>query len=177
MRVPRRGVAITCAALASALPPAGCNPAPPSDADSVRSGGGAPVVSDAAAAQPADSLQLRLELPSVVRPGAPVTMILHVRNPTTRPLDLYLRGRTTTVDVRVEDEAGSVIWQRLEGMVVPAIIQARTLDAGAAFAERVDWNGRASGGAAVAPGRYTVRAFLLTESEPLAAPAVTVRVE
>ena len=102
---------------------------------------------------------------------------MNVRNPTTRPLDLYLRGRTTTVDVRVEDEAGRVIWQRLEGAVVPAIIQARRLDSGASFAERVEWDGRARGGVAMAPGRYTVRAFLLTESEPLAAPAVTVRVE
>lgn len=174
-RLTRRVVALAGAALGVA----GCadsRDAVPGSVDSVGAGG-AVDVSDSADVQPRDSLELQLELPATVKRGAPVQMALHVRNATARPLHLYLRGRSTTVDVRIEDEGGSTVWHRLEGVAVPAIIQARTLGAGASFVERVEWSGRTSEGGVVAPGRYTVRAFLLTESDPLAAPAVTVRVE
>src|SRR5687767_15473323 len=58
-----------------------------------------------------------LEVPSRIGVGAPVPMRLRVRNTTSAPLDLYLRGREVTFDITVADSTGDAVWRRLEGEV------------------------------------------------------------
>ena len=176
-RPTRCGVRVAWCVVASTLLATGCDAASQRDVDSARAPGASDAMSESRAAQPGDSLQLQLELPDVVSRGTPVTLVLRVRNATARPLDLYLRGRTPTVDVRVEDSAGNERWHRLKDAMIPAIVQALTLDAGKSFEERAEWTVTDDTGTPLAPGRYTVRAFLLGESEAIAAPAVNVRVQ
>ena len=124
----------------------------------------------------ADSLRLSLDVPREARAGAPVPMALRVENAAARPLDLYLRGRTIAFDLVVERADGRPIWRRLEGEMVPAIVQLRTLAPGEVLELRARWNGRTARGAP-APGDYVVRGLLLTDGpDPLATPAAPLRI-
>lgn len=123
-----------------------------------------------------DSLRLWLELPDMVRPGQSASMTLRVENVSDRPLDLYLRGRAIAFDLIVTDDRGTVVWRRLEGAVLPAILRIETLAAGESLELEDAWDQRSNEGGAVEPGSYTVRGELLTEGEPLTTPAVPLRI-
>jgi hypothetical protein len=110
------------------------------------------------------SLQLQLDLNSPVAAGAPVRFVLRIRNASSRATDLYLRGRNVTFDVTVTRENGEPAWRRLEGEMVPAIVQLRTLAAGETVAESFTWDLRTRSGAALPPGRYRATATLLMET-------------
>jgi hypothetical protein len=125
----------------------------------------------------ADSLELALVLPARVRAGAPVPIRLRVRNRTERPLDLYLRGRTTTFDVVIAGSDGQVVWRRLEGEVIPAIVHLRTLAPGERLEVEAVWDQRTNAGKAAEPGEYTVRGLLLVEGAPLEIGPLPLRVE
>lgn len=123
-----------------------------------------------------DSLLLELVVPDRVRAGDPVPIELHVENRSHRPVDLYLRGRTTTFDVVITGSGGEIAWRRLEGEIIPAIVHLRTL----APAERLEleavWSQRAMQGRPVEPGDYTARGLLLVEGTPLETPPVPFRI-
>jgi hypothetical protein len=123
-----------------------------------------------------DSLEVELLVPASIRPGDPVPLRLRVRNGSGRALDLYLRGRSTTFDVIVTSADGNVVWQRLEGEMLPAIVHLRTLEPGGQFEVEAVWDQRTRDGQRVAPGAYTARGLLLAEGEPLASPAVEFRI-
>lgn len=91
-------------------------------------------------------------------------MRFEVRNEGTEAITLYLRGRAPILDVEVTDAGGDVVWSRLAGQVVPAILQMVPLAPGARLTARARWRAR------VPPGVYGVRAGLLTDAEPLRAP-------
>jgi hypothetical protein len=114
----------------------------------------------------ADSLRLQIEVPARVPAGRPVPIVVRASNAGARRREIYLLGRTPTFDVTVRAEDGRLIWQRLQDSTVPAILQVRTLAPGEVLEARFDWDQRANGGAAVGPGRYTVRGVLLTGSPP-----------
>lgn len=124
----------------------------------------------------ADSLQLTLTAPARVRPGVPIRFTLRVRNQTQRSLDLYLRGRTATFDLIVADESGQVVWRRLQDEIIPAIVHLRVLQPGEQVELAVEWNQRTRSGSLVAPGKYSARALLLAEGEPLEAPPVRLQI-
>lgn len=128
------------------------------------------------AAAAADSLRLQIEVPAQVPAGRPVPIVLRASNAGKRPRELYLLGRTATFDVTITAEDGRTIWRRLQDSTVPAILQVRTLAPGEVLEARYDWDQRASGGAAVGPGRYTVRGALLTDARPLETPPAALRV-
>jgi hypothetical protein len=111
-----------------------------------------------------ESLALELVVPPRVRAGDPVSLTLRARNPTSRPMDLYLRGRTPTVDVVITGAAGDTLWRRLEGEVIPAILHLRALAPGEGFDVSVTWNQRTGAGTPVSPGTYRVRGALLLET-------------
>jgi hypothetical protein len=95
-------------------------------------------------------------------------MTLRLQNIGDRPLDLYLRGRTIAFDVVVTRDDGSVVWRRLEGEIIPAIIQQVPLGAGEVVALQTEWDQRTSAGTPTRPGRYDVQAILPTdERDPL----------
>jgi hypothetical protein len=95
--------------------------------------------------------------------------MIRLENTGNTPVEVYLRGRTIAYDILIRDEAGEVVWQRLEGEMVPGIIQVKMLDAGEAFELSHDWDQRTNRGVAVEPGRYTAQGILLTDGpKPLA---------
>ena len=127
-----------------------------------------------APAQP--SLRLSVVAPGEVRAGETVPIILRAVNTSDRPLDLYLRGRTIAFDVVVTRADGDTVWRRLEGQIIPAILQLRTLAPRETLELRADWDQSDNRGRRVSAGVYTVRALLLTDSAPLATDAAELRV-
>lgn len=124
----------------------------------------------------ADSLRLRVEAPARVAAGEPVRLTLRASNTTERALTLYLTGRSIAFDLIVEDTSGSVIWRRLEGEVVQAILRLETLPPGEALVLEHAWDQRNAGGERVPPGAYSVRGELLTEDGPLTSSAAPLRI-
>lgn len=117
-----------------------------------------------------DSIHLELLLEPRARAGEPVRLRLRAANVTQHAVDLYLRGRVPTFDIVVRRGDGVVVWRRLEGEIIPAIVQLRALRPGERLELEASWDQRTNAGEAVAPGDYVVEASLLTEGEPLRAP-------
>jgi hypothetical protein len=100
-----------------------------------------------------------------------------VTNAGSEPFALYLRGRTITFDVTVVRVGGPVVWRRLEGATIPAILQVKTLAPGEDLRLAERWPQRTNGGEPVGPGDYEVRGTLPTDArEPLATPTATLRI-
>ena len=110
-----------------------------------------------------DSVAFRLVLPDSAVAGRPVPIVLRLTNRTERPLTLALQGRPIAFDVEVAREDGTVVWRRLEGEVVSAILAVRTLEPAESLDFEATWNGRDRAGAAVPPGRYLVTGSLPTD--------------
>ena len=119
-----------------------------------------------------DSLEVALE----VRAGEPVRFILRVRNAAPRQVALLLRGRNPTLDVEVRRAGGEVVWRRLEGEVIQAIVQVRILEPGEVLEVAAEWDLRLRGGNRALPGDYEAAALLLLEERGLAAPVTHFRV-
>jgi hypothetical protein len=102
-----------------------------------------------------------------MRVGERVPVTLRARNIGRAPLELYLQGRPVAFDIIVTREGGSLVWRRLEGQTIPAILQVRTLGAGESLELLDEWDQRANDGALVGPGSYTVEGALLTDSPEL----------
>jgi hypothetical protein len=116
----------------------------------------------------ADALRLALDVPASARAGAPVAIVLRVENVAADPVALYLRGRAIAFDVVVTRADGRVVWRRLDGAIIPAVVQLRVLAPGETLALGAEWDQRTRDGAPAGPGRYTVRGLLLTDRpEPL----------
>lgn len=153
-----------------------CQPAGSGDGDaSPRAEGAAPADVDVTAA-PGDSVRSWLEVPEEVRAGEPVPITLRVQNISDGPLDLYLIGRPIAFDLVVTDADGDVVWRRLEGEAVSAILRIETLDPGETLAREDRWDQRSDAGEQVAPGLYRVHGELLTEDRALVAPRVPLRI-
>jgi len=125
-----------------------------------------------------DSLRLELEVPPEARAGEPVPVTIRVRNVAARPVQLHLMGRTVAFDIVVaRAEDGAVVWRRLEGQAVPAILQLRTLAPDEVLELRDRWDQRTNAGARVPPGFYTVRGVVPTdEPRPLETPVARLRI-
>lgn len=118
-----------------------------------------------------ESLQLELLLEPRARAGDPVRVRLRAQNVAQQPLDLYLRGRTITFDVVITRAGGGVVWRRLEGEMIPAIVQLRALAPGERLEMETVWDQRTNEGKAAGPGDYLVEGALLAEGGPLRAPS------
>lgn len=122
-------------------------------------------------------LRVLIDAPAEVRVGEPVPITVRLENVGDRPLDLYLRGRTIAFDVVVTGDDGSVIWQRLEGEIIPAIIQQVPIGAGKTFELRTEWGQRTTAGLPVEPGRYFLQAMVPTdEQRPLTSQLIRLRI-
>lgn len=131
--------------------------------------------SDVTAAGP-DPLHVELLVEPQARAGEPVRLELRVENVGGQALDLYLRGRTTTFDVTVTRAGGGVVWRRLEGETIPAIVHIRALRPGERWELHATWEQRTNAGEAVTPGDYVVEGSLLTETGPLRTPPRPLRI-
>jgi len=128
------------------------------------------------AAAPA-SLRLRLEMPPEVRAGEVVPIVLRLENSGDRPLELYLRGRTIAFDVVVARPDGHVVWRRLQGEIIPAVVRVELLGPGEALELRGEWDQRTSGGEPVAPGAYVAHGVVLTDApRPFTTDGVSLRI-
>jgi intracellular proteinase inhibitor BsuPI len=116
-----------------------------------------------------DPVRLELEVAPRARAGAPVRIRLSARNVTQRTVDLYLRGRTLTFDVVITRPGGEVVWRRLEGATIPAIVRLRPLAPGETLEAEATWDQRTNARRVVGPGDYVVEGSLLLEGEPLRA--------
>jgi hypothetical protein len=111
-----------------------------------------------------DSVAFRVELPPAARAGQPVPIVLRLTNRTERPLTLALQGRPLAFDVTVTGPDGAMVWRRLEGAVVPAILAVRTLAPAESLTFEAVWNGRSRDGTPAPPDRYLVTGSLLTDT-------------
>jgi hypothetical protein len=123
-----------------------------------------------------DSLRISLDLPREVRSGQPVPIVIRLENTGTKPLDLYLRGRTIAFDVFVADSNGDVVWQRLKDQVIPAIIQLKVLQPGGVLELEEEWLQRGNGGEPLGPGSYLVRGSVLTDGPALETAPASLRI-
>jgi len=117
-----------------------------------------------------DSLRLELLMPSRVRAGEAVPLRVRAQNVSQRAFDLVLRGRSATIDVIIAGAGGDVVWRRLEGEIIPAIVHLRPLAAGEELEVGTTWNQRTNAGRTVDPGEYVATGLLLVEGEPLRTP-------
>jgi hypothetical protein len=147
-----------------ALSCAGCAGGPPDGAgDTAASRTPGAGDRDTVTATGPDSLRIGLDVPREVSVGHPVPIVIRLENAGTRPLDLYLRGRTIAFDIFITREKGEVVWQRLKDEIIPAIIQLKVLQPGEVLELKDEWRQRSNHGAPVGPGRYLVRAAVLTD--------------
>jgi hypothetical protein len=117
-----------------------------------------------------------LHAPENVLLGEPVPITIRLENKREEPLELYLRGREATCDIVVTANDGRVVWRRLEGEIVPAIIRLEVLAPGEIVELRDSWDQRDKGGKPAGPGSYTIRGTVLTDgSSTLESPAITLR--
>jgi hypothetical protein len=125
---------------------------------------------------PAESLRLETVVPSRVRAGDAVPIVLRATNVGGTPVELYLMGRSVTFDVTVSGADGATVWSRLDRQTAQAILQLRTLVPQETLELRHDWDQRANSGHPVEPGSYVVRGALLTDGQPLRTPAASLRI-
>ena len=109
-------------------------------------------------------MRLTIAVPATARVGEQVPIRLSAENRGAEPVDLYLRGRRVAFDVVVERTGGQIAWRRLDGEIVEAIVQLRTLAPGELLTLDAQWNQRTAAGRQVQPGVYSVRGLLLTEA-------------
>ena len=118
---------------------------------------------------PPAQLRISLTAPESARLGSTVPVIIQVQNTGDAAIELYLRGREIAYDVLFKDATGETVWRRLEGEVIPGVIQLRVLVPGEVLELSHKWNQRTNRGELVRPGVYTVEGTVLTDGpNPLA---------
>jgi hypothetical protein len=112
----------------------------------------------------ADSMRFEIVVPDSVRVGEPVPVTLRLTNTGSKQLTVYLLGRPIAFDLTVRRLDGTVVWRRLEGEVVPAILAVRQLEPGATLEFEEVWPQVSNAGEAVPPGDYRVTGALPTDA-------------
>lgn len=116
--------------------------------------------------------------PESVPPGAAIPITMRVENKSGEPLELYLRGREIAYDFVVIASDGGMVWRRLEGQIVQAILRLEVLAPGQVLEFRDNWDQRDIGGKLVPPGLYTLRGTVLSDgSLTLESSAVPLRID
>jgi Intracellular proteinase inhibitor len=121
--------------------------------------------------EPPDSMRVEIVVPRKVAPGEPVPIALRIANTADRPIELHLQGRAVTFDVTVR-RGDAVVWRRLEGATVPAILQIRMLAPGEVLELKDTWTQRDNAGGQVGPGEYSVSGTVPTDGAPIRASPV-----
>ncbi len=122
-------------------------------------------------------MRFEITAPREIRAGEPVPVSLRLTNTSGRSLTVYLQGRPTAFDIIVKDGRGAVLWRRLEGQTITAILGLRTLEPGEIISFEDVWPQRDQAGGMVGPGAYTLTGELPTDGpEPIRTPAAVVRV-
>jgi hypothetical protein len=109
------------------------------------------------------SMTLQIMLPTSVPVGAAVPITLRLTNTSPKPVTAYLQGRPVAFDIIVSSRDGALVWRRLEGAVIPAILQVRTLAPGEVLEFSDAWLQQNNRGESVGPGEYLVTGVLPTD--------------
>ena len=109
------------------------------------------------------SMTLQIVLPATVRAGEAVPITLRLMNTGQSPATIYLQGRPVAFDIVVSRRGGAVVWRRLEGAVVSAVLQVRTLAPGEVLEFSDKWSQQSNLGKSVGPGEYLVTGVLPTD--------------
>jgi hypothetical protein len=133
---------------------------------------GQPVVP---AERQSDSMRVEIVVPPRVAAGAPVPIAIRIGNTADRPIELHLQGRTVTFDLTVR-RGDAVVWRRLEGEGVQAILQLRPLAPGEVLVLEDTWRQQDNAGRQVGPGEYTVSGTVPTDGAPLSVGPVPLRI-
>jgi Intracellular proteinase inhibitor len=110
-----------------------------------------------------DSMRLEISLPATARVGEAVPIVLQLKNTSAQPATVYLQGRPAAFDIIVSRPDGVVLWRRMEGAVISAVLQVRELAAGAVMEFRDTWPQRTNLGQPFGPGEYFVTGVLPTD--------------
>jgi hypothetical protein len=110
-----------------------------------------------------DTMTLDIVLPDTVRVGEVVPIVLRLTNTSEKSITVYLGGRPVAFDIIVSRRDGTPVWRRLEGAVIPAILQVRQLAPGEVLEFRDSWSQRTSQGQSSGPGEYLVTGVLPTD--------------
>lgn len=111
-------------------------------------------------------LQLRLELPPRVRAGEPVPLRLVLQNRGFQTEEVDLSGESVAYDIVVFSLEGVEVWSRLELVLMPQILQTRTLSPGESLVFTDAWLQRNRDGRPVPPGTYMVQGVLPVAGVP-----------
>jgi Intracellular proteinase inhibitor len=122
-----------------------------------------------------DSMRVDIVVPLNVAPGVPVPIAIRIGNTTARPIELHLQGRTVVFDLIVS-RGDAVVWRRLEGESVTAILQLRMLAPGEVLELKDTWRQEDGTGRPVGPGKYRVTGMVPTDAAPLRAGPVTLMI-
>lgn len=115
-----------------------------------------------------DSLRFTLHAPAHAAPGETVPIELRLTNIASETVTVHLLGREIAFDVEVRDASGDLVWRRLEGEIIPQILQVRILAPGETLTLRDVWTQRTNQGRPVPAGTYLLQGVLPTEEpEPL----------
>jgi hypothetical protein len=109
------------------------------------------------------SMTLHIELPPMVQAGEAVPITLRLTNTSGEPVTAYLQGRPVAFDIIVSRRDNSVVWRRLEGAVVSAVLHVRTLAPGEVHQFGDTWYQQSNLGKSVGPGEYLVTGVLPTD--------------
>jgi hypothetical protein len=109
---------------------------------------------------PPAPLVLRVDLPDLVPAGMNIPFTLALANTGDRAVPVELGGRPIAFDFIVRQVDGRLVWRRLEGVPVEAILIERTLAPGEVMTFQGHWNQRDAAGHHVPPGVYRVRGVL-----------------
>jgi hypothetical protein len=123
-----------------------------------------------------DSMRVEIVVPPRVAAGVPVPIAIRIGNTTTRPIELHLQGRTVVFDLIV-GRGDAVVWRRLEGESVTAILQLRMLAPGEVLELKDTWQQKDGTGRPVGPGEYHVTGMVPTDTAPLRAGPVALRID
>lgn len=96
--------------------------------------------------------------------GERVHFYVELRNLTTRPRELTLRGRPAH-DVVVFREDGAEVWRWSLGKAIAKIAEPKTLAPREELEFTVEWDQRDSTGRLIEPGRYCVQGLLKVEPQ------------
>jgi Intracellular proteinase inhibitor len=109
------------------------------------------------------AMTLQIVLPTTVRMGEAVPITLRLTNTSREPVTAYLQGRPVAFDIIVSRHDGTVVWRRLEGAVVSAVLQVRSLAPGEVLEFSDTWLQQSNRGESVGPGEYLVTGVLPTD--------------
>jgi hypothetical protein len=109
------------------------------------------------------SMTFEIVVPTAMRVGDDVPITLRLTYTGRKPTVIHLQGRPVAFDIIVARRDGTPVWRRLEGAIVSAILQVRTLQPGEVLEFSDTWAQQSNLGEKVGAGDYLVSGVLPTD--------------